>query len=80
MNANFCTECGQPLIKLDWSLSQERVVYLSCGAHYFELVKGGFDCVLKQLTPKECTVCGAVIPYLKDWQGEIGRASCRERV
>jgi len=69
MNANFCPTCAEPLNRLDWSQSQERVSYLSCGAHYFELVNRGYDCVLKQLTLKTCTVCGGLIPYLKDWQG-----------
>jgi hypothetical protein len=69
MKANFCPTCAEPLNLLDWSLPQERVSYLSCGAHYFELVNRGYDCVLKQLTLKTCTVCGGLIPYLKDWQG-----------
>jgi len=69
MDANFCPTCAEPLNRLDWSQSQERVSYLSCGAHYFELVNRGYDCVLKQLTLKVCTVCGGLIPYLKDWQG-----------
>lgn len=69
MDANFCPTCAQPLNRLDWSEPQERVRYLSCGAHYFELVDRGYDCALKQLKLKACTDCGSLIPYLKDRHG-----------
>lgn len=69
MDANFCPTCAQPLNKLDWNEPQERVVYLSCGAHYFELWRRDQDCGMRQLTLKVCTVCGGLIPYLKDRQG-----------
>ena len=78
MNANFCPTCAEPLNRLDWSQSQERVSYLSCGAHYFELVNRGWDCVLKQLTLKTCTVCGGLIPYLKDYHGLC--QGCQEKM
>jgi len=69
MNANFCPECAQPLNKLDWNEPQERVRYLSCGAHYFELWQRDQDSGMRQLTLKTCTVCGGLIPYLKDRNG-----------
>jgi len=77
MNANFCPTCAEPLNRLDWNLPQERVSYLSCGAHYFQLSHGAYDCALKQLTLKTCTVCGGLIPYLKDWQGVC--QACHEK-
>jgi hypothetical protein len=77
MDANFCPTCAEPLNRLDWSLPQERVSYLSCGAHYFQLSHGDCGCALKQLTLKACTVCGGLIPYLKDWQGVC--QACHEK-
>ena len=81
MDANFCPTCAKPLNRLDWSLPQERVSYLSCGAHYFQLSHGAYDCALKQLTLKTCTVCGGLIPYLKDYHGlcqGCHQKQCRE--
>jgi hypothetical protein len=79
MDANFCPTCAQPLNRLDWSEPQGRVVYLSCGAHYFELVDRGYDCALKQLKLKTCTDCGSLIPYLKDRHGLCQECLERQR-
>ncbi|MBL7061251.1 MAG: hypothetical protein ISS54_00755 [Dehalococcoidia bacterium] len=78
MDANFCPECAQPLNRLDWNLQHERVKYLSCGEHYFELVQRDADITLRQLTLKWCTVCGSLIPYLKDRNGKC--QDCHERL
>jgi len=78
MNANFCPECSQPLNKLDWSLPQERVHYLSCGDHYFQFCHTDFEQTLRQLTLKVCTACSTLIPYLRDRKGLC--QSCYDKV